>query len=118
LSPTRLWINNPTPEEARKAIAAGAISCTTNPTYSFKQITNEETREEALKIVKDAIEQTDDNNEAADLVQQQLAKRILIFSCRSMKNDLERKVSSLFRGTPLPTKTRSISSMRPYGIAD
>lgn len=73
LSPTRLWINNPTPEEARKAIAAGAISCTTNPTYSFKQITNEE----ALKIVKDAIKETDDNDKAADLVQQQFVKRIL-----------------------------------------
>ncbi len=77
LSPTRLWINNPTPEEARKAIAAGAISCTTNPTYAFKQITNEETKEEALKIVKDAIEQTDDSDKAADLVQQRLVKRIL-----------------------------------------
>ena len=37
-TPTRLWINNPTTQEADKAIAAGAISCTTNPTYCMKQI--------------------------------------------------------------------------------
>ena len=33
-TPTRLWINNPTLEEADLAIDAGAISCTTNPSYS------------------------------------------------------------------------------------
>ena len=77
LSPTRFWINNPTWEEARKAIAAGAISCTTNPTFSIKQITNAETKEKAIKIVKAAIQETDDNNIAADLVQQQLTKRIM-----------------------------------------
>ncbi len=77
LSPTRLWINNPTPAEARKAIAAGAINCTTNPTYAFKQITNEETKEEALHIVEEAIKETDDDRAAADIVQQQLVKRIL-----------------------------------------
>ena len=33
-TPTRLWINNPTLEEADLAIEAGAISCTTNPSYS------------------------------------------------------------------------------------
>ena len=35
-TPTRLWINNPTLEEADLAIAAGAISCTTNPAYSAR----------------------------------------------------------------------------------
>ena len=77
LTPTRLWINNPTPEEAHKAIAAGAINCTTNPTYAFKQISNEETREEALRIVEQAVREIDDDHAAADFVQQQLVKRIL-----------------------------------------
>lgn len=36
-TPTRLRINNPTPEEASKAIASGAITCTTNPKYCMKQ---------------------------------------------------------------------------------
>ena len=36
MSPTRVWINNPTREQARQAIAAGAIGCTTNPSYLSK----------------------------------------------------------------------------------
>lgn len=35
---TRLWINNPTIKETEMAIAAGAISCTTNPSYSSRMI--------------------------------------------------------------------------------
>ncbi len=37
-TPTRFWINNPTDEEARLAIANGAIHCTTNPTYAGKML--------------------------------------------------------------------------------
>lgn len=104
LSPTRLWINNPTPGQARKAIAAGAINCTTNPTYSYKQITNEETREEALKIVKNAIEQTDNNDKAADLVQQKMVKRILdiFFQLHEKKPGKEGFVS--IQGDPFADK--------------
>lgn len=76
-SPTRLWINNPTPEEARKAIAAGAINCTTNPTYSFNQLSKEETKAEVLQIVQEVVQKTDDDDLAASLVQQRLVKRIL-----------------------------------------
>ena len=77
LSPTRFWINNPTPEEAHSAIAAGAISCTTNPTYAMKQITATSEQDFALRAVDEAIRKTDDDGQAADLVQQKLAKRIL-----------------------------------------
>lgn len=77
LSPTRLWINNPTPDEARKAIAAGAINCTTNPTYAANQLGKEETKAEALSIVQQAVLETADDHMAADLVQQRLVKRIL-----------------------------------------
>lgn len=76
-TPTRLWINNPTLTEADKAIAAGAISCTTNPTYASKELQREESRDYALNVVDEAIKETDENDEAADLVQQRLAKRIL-----------------------------------------
>lgn len=36
MTPTRVWINNPTRDQARRAIAAGAIGCTTNPSYISK----------------------------------------------------------------------------------
>lgn len=35
-TPTRFWVNNPTVKEAQLAIDAGAVSCTTNPTYVHK----------------------------------------------------------------------------------
>jgi hypothetical protein len=37
-TPTRFWSNNPTPAETRLAIEAGAIACTTNPTFAAKMI--------------------------------------------------------------------------------
>lgn len=74
-TPTRLWINNPTSEETDKAIAAGAISCTTNPTYSYKQILREP--DYALNVVDEIIRETEDDNEAADFIQEKLAKRIM-----------------------------------------
>jgi transaldolase len=33
---TRFWVNNPSPEECRRAIDGGAVSCTTNPAYCSK----------------------------------------------------------------------------------
>jgi transaldolase len=37
-TPTRFWINNPTPEEARLALDAGAVGATTNPTYLARML--------------------------------------------------------------------------------
>ena len=75
LSPTRLWINNPTLEEAEKAIAAGAINCTTNPTYAMKQIQRE--RDYSLGIVDEVIKEINDDDKAAAIIQRRLTKRIL-----------------------------------------
>lgn len=36
LTPTKMWINNVTPQEAEWAIAAGAMGCTQNPAYTSK----------------------------------------------------------------------------------
>jgi transaldolase len=76
-TPTRLWINNPTAEEARKSIAAGAIACTTNPSYASKLLSSESERPEVLQAVSRAVSQARDDQEAVDLVQQQLARRIM-----------------------------------------
>lgn len=35
-TPTRLWVNNATPEQAAAALAAGAVGASTNPTYCSK----------------------------------------------------------------------------------
>jgi transaldolase len=72
-----MWINNPTPREAELAIAAGAISCTTNPTYASKQIAREESHRDAIGIVDNAVQADVKDERAADLVQQQLVQRIM-----------------------------------------
>jgi transaldolase len=77
LTPTRLWINNPTPEEARKSINAGAISCTTNPTYCMKQHMRETEEDKINKVIDEVIKDIDDDELAADLIQQKLVKRIM-----------------------------------------
>ena len=74
---TRLWINNPTVDEARCAIDAGAIACTTNPSYAMKRLTTASGRDDALQAVAYAVAEARDDHEVVDLVQQQLAQAIM-----------------------------------------
>ena len=76
-TPTRLWINNPTLAEAGWAIEAGAIACTTNPSYAAKLLTTESDRPEVLRAVAHAVGEARDDHEAVDSVQQALARRIM-----------------------------------------
>jgi transaldolase len=65
-TPTRLWINNPTLDELEKAIAAGAISCTTNPTYASKLLKSEP---DAIRPILDrAIRETQEDDTAAERI--------------------------------------------------
>jgi transaldolase len=73
---TRLWVNNPTREEAKAALDAGAVACTTNPTYAARMLRLPETREDALRIVDMAVAETPDDGEAAILVQRRLVAGI------------------------------------------
>jgi len=74
-TPTRLWINNPTLAEADLAIAAGAISCTTNPAYSARIIKMEPER--AARAIDAAIKESHDDHRAVDIAQQRLVKEIM-----------------------------------------
>lgn len=71
---TRLWINNPTEREVELALEQGAVSCTTNPTYDANQIRRDP--DAALALVDACLEANDDES-AADIVQQRLAAGIL-----------------------------------------
>ena len=77
LTPTRFWINNPTPQEAREAIAAGAISCTTNPTYCMSQIKSASEKDKVFSMIDNVLKENDDNRKVADIIQQKLVKKIL-----------------------------------------
>ncbi len=74
-TPTRLWINNPTLAEADLAIAAGAVSCTTNPAYSARIIKAEPER--AARAIQAAIRESPDNQRAADIAQQHIVKDVM-----------------------------------------
>ena len=74
-APTRLWINNPTLKEADLAIAAGAVSCTTNPSYSARIIREEPAR--AMRAIHEAIEEYTDDQQAADRAQQLIVKDVM-----------------------------------------
>ena len=74
-TPTRLWINNPTLHEADLAIAAGAVSCTTNPAYSARVLQEEPDR--ALRAIRAALPTSPNDPQAADRAQQLLAKEIM-----------------------------------------
>ncbi|GDY11722.1 hypothetical protein LBMAG53_06000 [Planctomycetota bacterium] len=72
---TRLWINNPTPAEATWAIAQGAVSCTSNPTYVARML--KEDRVASLACIDQALRESSDDAVVADLVQGRLLQRIM-----------------------------------------
>lgn len=76
---TQCWINNPTEEEAAKAMDAGMVNCTTNPTYAMKQLERESER--MSPILDDICHKEKDDNRAASLFQRACVSRLLkIFS--------------------------------------
>ena len=74
-TPTRLWINNPTGEDAQKAIAAGAINCTTNPAYCSKLLDGEP--DYVRNVVDGVVKEIPDDDEAAERVYQIAAARVM-----------------------------------------
>lgn len=74
-TPTRFWINNPTGQEMEQAIAAGAISCTTNPTYAAKLIQSEP--DAIISIIDRVLQTISDDEVAADRVCQEVTARLI-----------------------------------------
>jgi transaldolase len=76
---TDCWINNPTREEALKAIDAGMTNCTTNPTFAMKQIQREP--DLLNPIIERICKEEPDDNRAAVLIQRECVSEIMdVFS--------------------------------------
>lgn len=73
-TPTRLWINNPSEADARRAIAAGATGCTTNPAYCSKLLESEPTY--LHEAIDRALIESHDDDEVAGLVYAEATLRI------------------------------------------
>lgn len=76
LTPTKMWINNVTPQEADWAIAAGAMGCTQNPAYTWKMLCHDQYKDEALAVLDETIKENQDDNEVHCIVQRKLVKRV------------------------------------------
>ena len=74
-TPSRVWINNPTQEEIRLALAQGAVACTTNPAYGgnlLKRAADEIASDIAVIVAEGAV-----GDDAVARVQARLVARIL-----------------------------------------
>jgi transaldolase len=76
LTGTKFWINNVTRDEAVKAIEAGALGCTQNPSYTWKMLNHPSEAEYTNKLLKEALKESDDNNEVESILQRKLVKGI------------------------------------------
>ena len=74
-TPTRFWVNNPSGEEMDKAIAAGAINCTTNPAYCSKLLDSDTAY--LRGIIDDLVCDGHADDEAAVVVYRRAAGRVL-----------------------------------------
>jgi transaldolase len=76
LSPTKFWINNPSRDEAKKAIEEGALGCTNNPSYGYKMLTHPDEAELAEKNLLEAVTESKNDDEAAAIFQRKMVKNI------------------------------------------
>ncbi len=76
LTPTRLWINNVTPIEARLAIEAGAVGCTQNPTYAYKMLMHKEAGAHALALLDAILLKEPDDGRAQAKLQLALVREV------------------------------------------
>lgn len=76
LTPTRFWINNPTREQADMAIEHGAVGCTANPSFSQKMLDHPVEGEFAHKMLLEAVRESENEHEAAEILQRKLIKPI------------------------------------------
>lgn len=72
---TRFWINLPTDAETVKAIEAGAVNCTTNPTHCARMLDQEP--EYMRGLIDSVVKEVDDDIAAAERVYQLASLRIV-----------------------------------------
>ena len=76
LTPTKFWINNVSRAEAKAGIEAGAMGCTQNPSYTWKMVSHPTEGEFAMKLLRETLKESDDDNEVECILQRKLVKGI------------------------------------------
>jgi transaldolase len=75
-TPTQFWVNNPTREEADLALAAGALGCTTNPSYCQKMVDHPTEGLYALALLDQSVRESSTESEAQAILQRKLVRGI------------------------------------------
>lgn len=75
-TPTRMWVNNPTPSEAKKGLEAGTFGATSNPTYLSHMLKAEETKDAALSAIDRYVRMTEDDHLVVALAYQEMIAKI------------------------------------------
>lgn len=74
-TPTRLWLNNPMGPDTEKAIDAGAVSCTTNPSYCSKLLQGD--ADYIRGVIDSVLEEEGEIDAAAERVYEIAAHRVM-----------------------------------------
>ena len=72
---TRLWINNPSKQHVEWAIEAGAVNCTTNPSYCSKLVVSEQ--DYIRGVIDGVVAEIEDDDAAAERVYHRAAARVM-----------------------------------------
>ena len=75
-TPTGMWINNVTAEEARLAIESGAVGCTQNPSYPWKMLNHSKGSQHARELLMQCVAQHEDDDMAQTALQRMLVAEI------------------------------------------
>ena len=75
-TPTRFWINNPTLAQAEQALQAGAVGCTTNPSYVSKLFSSPEDYRVVLRAVDLLVPYEKNDSIVAAKVQSMMVARL------------------------------------------
>jgi len=74
-TPTRMWVNNPTARDVELAIQAGAVCCTTNPSYCSKLLQSEPGY--IRGVIDRVVKEVKDDGAAAERVYHEASTRIM-----------------------------------------
>ena len=75
-TPTRMWVNNPVPSEARKGLEVGVFGATSNPTYLSHMLKNPETEQAAISAIDSHLEESKDDHLVLALAYQDMIQQI------------------------------------------
>ena len=74
-TPTRMWVNNPTPSEAKKGLEAGTFGATSNPTYLSHMLKAHDAKNAALSAIDRYVRMTEDDHLVVALAYQEIIEK-------------------------------------------